>query len=249
MSSTRSQYLLEISQELTRFNIDWQGKFRCPTCLKDYPLDSKEITEEHIVPDSQGGRVTTFLCGPCNSFFGHKQTRWLSDWIDLVEGGAPFHRDPKKQKARVTSNGNTLTANLSLSDDGAIQIFADRSRSNPTQYDAYWSDKNASSIQIDISMPVFANEEALRVGFLTAAYGLWFKHFGYSFVLQSILNPVRRQILNPQEMIVDWNYLIELPSRRSLEPELGLMKFGSEIFPIAFIYDHIVILPNATRPC
>ena len=98
MSSTRSQYLLEISQELTRFNIDWQGKFRCPTCLKDYPLDSKEITEEHIVPDSQGGRVTTFLCGPCNSFFGHKQTRWLSDWIDLVEGGAPFHRDPKKQK-------------------------------------------------------------------------------------------------------------------------------------------------------
>ncbi|GGH24560.1 HNH endonuclease [Cribrihabitans marinus] len=247
MCSTRAEYLLEISQELARFNIEWRRQFRCPTCLRDYPLDSKEITEEHIIPVSQGGKVTTFLCKSCNSMFGAKQTRWLSDWIDLNEGGTPFHGDPRKQKVKVSSNGNTLTASLSMGEDGGIDIFPDKSRSDPKQYEAYWKDKTATNIKIDIQTPVFANEDALGVGFLTAAYGLFFKHFGYSFIFQTILDPVREQILNPDKLIIKWNYLLEIPKPWILEPGVGLMRFGDDIFPVAIIYDHIVILPNSKK--
>lgn len=246
MTLTRSDYLLELSQELTRFQLECRGHFRCPTCLRDYPITSTQITEEHIIPDSSGGKVTTFLCNRCNSFFGSKQTRWLSDWIDLIEGGAPFHTDPKKQRASVSRGGNSIAAKVSLADNGAIKVIPDRTRSDPKQYDAYLS-AAASELSLEVKIPVFAHERALRVGFLTAAYGLWFKHFGYSFVLQRCLEPVRNQILRPEDDVIDWDFLIEVPHRRSLEPELGLMRFGSDVFPVAVIYDHIVILPSAKK--
>ncbi|NTT88338.1 HNH endonuclease [Tabrizicola fusiformis] len=199
---TKNDYLYEITQELARFDADLLGRFRCPTCLRDLPIENfgsadadNAISEEHIIPCSIGGKHTTFLCKRCNSTFGHRQTKWLVDWIELNEGGAPFPKDPKKQKARIIANGRKLNGSMYLGDDGALEFYTDRERSNPTDFDAYWRNPKPSEIKIEYSMPVFANEDALRVGYLTAAYGLWFKNFGYSFVLQSKLNRVREQIL------------------------------------------------------
>ncbi len=64
----RSASLLQLSQELGRFNYDLLGKFRCPTCLNDFSIESREVSEEHIIPASVGGSLTTFLCKDCNSF-------------------------------------------------------------------------------------------------------------------------------------------------------------------------------------
>ena len=244
----KSASLLEISQELTRFKYELRGLFRCPTCLFDYPIDSKQITEEHIVPASSGGKITTFLCKKCNSSFGHKQTRWLSDWIEINESKAPFFADPKKQCAQLTANGRKLNGTLKMARDGVIEFYADKKRSNPIDYDAHWSEPKPAEINITTQMPVFANDNSLRVGFITAAYGLWFKNFGYSFVLQSALNIVRQQILNPDIDIMNWNYLIETPAREIARPCIGLMRFGADYFPIALIYDHLVILPSPKRP-
>lgn len=175
----KSQYLLEISQELTRFKYDLRGIFRCPTCLRDFPISSNEITEEHIVPDSSGGKITTFLCRTCNSSFGYRQTRWLSDWIELNEGNGLFHVDPKKQRARLNADGLVLNGSLSIADDGAIEFTTDPKRSNPVAYESHWGGPKPEKISITTELPVFRNENSLKVGFLTAAYGLWFKNFGY----------------------------------------------------------------------
>lgn len=244
----KSASLLEISQELTRFNYELRGLFRCPTCLCDYPISSKEITEEHIVPDSSGGKITTFLCRTCNSSFGHKQTRWLSDWIELNEGNGLFHVDPKKQRAQLQANGRTLNGSLAIAEDGALEFTTDPRRSNPVDHEAHWNDPKPAEITITTKVPVFSNENSLKVGFLTAAYGLWFKNFGYSFVLQSSLDIVRQQILNPDLDLMDWNYLIETPAREIVNPCIGLMRFGADYFPIALIYDHLVVFPSPKRP-
>ncbi len=244
----RSKSLLEISQELARFKCDLLGQFRCPTCFCDYPISSSEITEEHIIPDASGGKISTFLCRRCNSSFGHKQTRWLSDWIELGESRTPFHIDPKKQRAKVTAEGRTISGSLKIGADGAIEFYADRRRSNPADFDTHWNGPKPSQITITTDMPVFRSENALRVGFLTAAYGLWFKNFGYSFVLQSSLNVVRHQILSPDQDLMAWNYLVEVPAREIINPSIGLMRFGADYFPIALIYDHLVILPSAKQP-
>lgn len=243
----KSASLLEISQELTRFKYGLRGLFRCPTCLFDYPTDSKEVTEEHIIPDSSGGKTTTFLCKACNSLFGHKQTRWLSDWIELNEGNGLFHVDPKKQRVQLKADGRTLNGSLTLAQDGALEFTTDPKRSNPVDFEAHWNGPKPAKIKITAKLPVFSNEKLLRVGFLTAAYGLWFKNFGYSFVLQSSLDTVRQQILNPEQDLMGWNYLIEVPAREISNPCIGIMRFGTDYFPIALIYDHLVIFPSPTR--
>jgi hypothetical protein len=239
--------LLEISQELARFKYELRGLFRCPVCLRDYPLCSNDITEEHIIPDSSGGKMTTFLCKACNSLFGHKQTRWLSDWIELNEGNGLFHVDPKKQRAQLKANGLTLNGSLQLSEDGAIEFITDPKRTNPAHFEAHRNGPKPPEISISTSLPVFSNEQSLKVGFLTAAYGLWFKNFGYSFVLQSSLSIVRQQILNPDKNLMDWNYLLETPAREILSPCIGLIRVKNSYYPIALIYDHLIILPSPQR--
>jgi hypothetical protein len=174
--------------------------------------------------------------------------RWLSDWIELNESKTPFHTDPKKQRAQLTANGRTVNGALKIADDGAIEFYTDSKRTNPIDFEAHWSEPKPSEISITTEMPVFRNENSLRVGFLTAAYGLWFKNFGYSFVLQSSLNIVRQQILNPDLDIMNWNYLIETPTREIVNPSIGLMRFGADYFPIALIYDHLVIFPSPKLP-
>ncbi len=248
------KFLNEISQELARFDFNLSGLFRCPTCLRDLPVENfgssdvaRAISEEHIIPDSVGGKQTTFLCKSCNSTFGGKQTKWLVEWIELNEGGAPFPSNPKKQKASINANGRKLNGSMHVGDDGAIEFYTDRKRSNPVDFDAHWREPKPSEIKIEFSMPVFSNEESLRVGYLTAAYGLWFKNFGYSFVLQSIMNTVREQMQHPEKCIIDWNFLIETPTREINEPSIGLMRFDEDYFPIALIYDHIVLLPSAQK--
>ncbi len=251
----RSSSLMELSQELARFSNDLRGLFRCPTCLNDFPVGgnshSKEherITEEHIIPQSVGGRLTTFLCKGCNSIFGARQTRWLGEWIDLNEGKAPFPINPKKQKAKLKANGLVSNGSLRLAEDGAIEFISDRRRSNPKHHDELWKAPKPAEISVSFSMPVFQNEHALRIGYLTAAYCLWFKSFGYSWVLQRALDGVRAQILNPEQDIVSWNYLIEMHTREIENPSVGLIKLEDQIFPFAHIYDHIVLLPSAKEP-
>lgn len=136
---TNYWFLCKISQELARFDSSLLGYFRCPVCLRDLPVENfgiddidSAITEEHIIPDSVGGRQTTLLCQRCNSTFGHKQTKWLSEWIEVNEGDAPFHSNPRKQRARLSANGQSLNGSLKLGVDGAIEFHSDRRRSgNP----------------------------------------------------------------------------------------------------------------------
>lgn len=44
----------------------------CPLCLREFGEDDIErnLTEEHVIPDSAGGRITTLTCRPCNSECG-----------------------------------------------------------------------------------------------------------------------------------------------------------------------------------
>lgn len=250
----RSTSLRELSRELARFSDDLRGMFRCPTCLRDFPVDGNSrssehdrITEEHIIPKSVGGKLTTFLCKACNSIFGAKQTRWLGEWIELSEGNAPFPLNPKKQRASLTANGLVMNGFTRLAEDGGIEFVSDRKRSNPKHHDELWNAPKPAEIRVSLSMPVFQNEHALRVGYLTAAYCLWFKSFGYSWVLQSALDGVRAQILDPEQNIVAWEYLIEVDAREIERPSVGLIKFDADFFPFALIYDHIVLLPSADR--
>jgi hypothetical protein len=249
MSISKHQALVEISEELNKFIPGIGNVVRCPTCLRDYPIDSKELTEEHIIPDSvtghiaAGDKLTTILCKKCNSMFGTKQTKWLGEWIEIFEGGEIFNLDGKKQKLGVKTKSGRLNSTARVADDGAIEIITTPERNNPK---LLMEDADACSgdISIEVEMPVAENEHLARVGFLTAAYGLWFKSYGYSFVFQKCLDIVRKQIMFPDQRIMGWNYLLSQDTRELVSPHVSVTRFGDQYFPTALIYDCLVILPS-----
>ena len=57
----------------TRFNVFLRDDFRCQYCGNKF--DSRDLTFEHVVPRSRGGRTTweniVAACEPCNTAKGH----------------------------------------------------------------------------------------------------------------------------------------------------------------------------------
>lgn len=252
---TDLDYLRDVSLELARFEPKRTNFFRCPVCLRDLPVENlgindidAGISEEHIVPDSVGGKHTTFLCKRCNSFFGHKQTARLSEWLQYLKADTPFITDGKKQRGTKLHSGEiALNGRLELEETGAINFISDRKRSNKTSFDTFWESAQPRSISIEYRLPMLADKNMLEVGYLTAAYGLWFKHCGYSFVFQTSQAPIREQILNPHKNLIDWNFLVENHAPPHLTPRPCLMRFGSDCFPAALIYDQFVLLPSCEK--
>jgi 5-methylcytosine-specific restriction endonuclease McrA len=61
----------------TRYNIYVRDQWRCQYCAREFP--SSELTFDHVVPRSRGGRTTwdnvVTACAPCNSRKGAKSLR------------------------------------------------------------------------------------------------------------------------------------------------------------------------------
>lgn len=63
----------------------------CPICQKSKSVDA--FTEEHIEPDSIGGKVKTITCKECNSQCGHKLDYTITNFIkhqQLILAGPNF---------------------------------------------------------------------------------------------------------------------------------------------------------------
>ena len=60
---------------------------------------------------------------------------------------------------------------------------------------------HVSTMQLKVPFPIMKESHQIDVGFLTAGYLMFFAMFGYSWVLQAHLDPVRKQILHPREEV------------------------------------------------
>ncbi len=67
----------ELSEDLARTTANSFKRVLCPLCLQVYSedaidLEEPELTEEHIIPESLGGKLVTLSCKSCNSTYGSK---------------------------------------------------------------------------------------------------------------------------------------------------------------------------------
>lgn len=62
----------EMSLDLSTVLAGRKGKLLCPICLKEFGESDIEdsLTEEHVIPSSADGRITTLTCRSCNSASG-----------------------------------------------------------------------------------------------------------------------------------------------------------------------------------
>lgn len=246
----RKHVLEMLSRNLENFFPELKGYFMCPTCLRKIPLQNRdEISVAHIVPKAAGGRSRTYLCRQCNSSFGSRQDKWFGEFVRLARDSTSSILSTAIQDGYFHIDGHRVNGYWRADGDKNFTFYIDDRRNSPT-VSKLMDQKfrgNAPGIKLKVPLPILRNERFIKVGFLTAGYLKWFAQFGYSWVLQKHLDPVRQQIQCPDEEIITANYVASL-SVDTLDPWIAFVPLRNRPV-IAFGYfKQMAIFPPRYEP-
>jgi len=236
---TRIKIAKRLAADLSKFDVSMKGKFMCPVCTDIYDCDDEtNITDAHIIPVAIEGKDLTLLCRSCNSRLGANQDRWFGEYLDILLREKTLLSAKTKSKY-LTLNGLKVRGDVRESEDG-IDIFLHIDRNPPGLVE---STSFGTLRDISLEIPLAKNQKLIEVGYLTAAYLLWFKQLGYSWVFQSHLDCVRRQIQSPLQTIIEGPFLIDITHKKITRACTGVLDLGDRAYPCSVIYDRLVVLP------
>jgi hypothetical protein len=133
-------------------------------------------------------------------------------------------------------------------DDGGLDFFVWQNKTSPTALRVLDDRADKKTFSVTIPLPLLANKKLVSVGFLTAAYLLWFKELGYSWALQNHLEAVRQQIRDPEAAILPENFNAWCTGATFKTPWIGVGQVGNETALMAGLEERIVFFPPADRP-
>jgi hypothetical protein len=239
-----------LSTDLEHYFPDLKNHFMCPVCLKKMPIARIDsISTAHIIPKAAGGRLTTFLCSQCNSTFGSKQDKWFGELVRLLDDRKLSVLATKIKDGYFVIDGVKINGRWDIDSNGNF-TFVIYSNLNSPEIRAKINDKFKSSpprITISLSLPIMRKKRLIDVGFLTAGYLMWFSYLGYSWVLQSHLDIIREQILNPDQELIQANYLATCDAL-DCKPWVGFLPINNIVAPTFGIGPHITIIPPMNHP-
>jgi hypothetical protein len=164
------------------------GFILCPLCWNEKSLE--ELTLEHMVPSSVGGRLTTLTCKECNNTHGTTRDSHIIQYIrslESIEGHGMMD-------ATLNVNGQKLRANIDWADRN-LHIIS--KASNPH---SVLASKNALAAgEIDSITATFSLGFKLNnfnTAIMRSAYLILFKCFGYEYVRHEILQTIRHRIMD-----------------------------------------------------
>ncbi|MFZ1233842.1 MAG: HNH endonuclease [Thiofilum sp.] len=244
--SSRLQLAKYLSRHLCTFGSGFDNKFICPTCLKslDLELDQNTFTAGHILPQASGGKEWTLLCKACNSHFGEKQDKWFGEYLNILNNPKGTFLHAKTKSKYITLNQITVCGSINESEDGLIDIFIPINTNSPYKITALNNVLDLEdNLEVGFQPEVLKHDNEIEVGYITAAYLMWFHNIGYNWVLQSSLDIVRQQILECN-CHLDGARVIDLDLENSHYTEIGLITQLDEIYPCCIIFDKLIVFPS-----
>ena len=221
---SKDELLKRLARGVNSFFPELTNHFICPTCLEriELPSDGK-ITVAHIIPQAAHGRLKTFLCKSCNSAFGSRQDKWFGETVRLKRSGQLL--STKFQDKHYEIDGVRVNGSWKQTETGGFEFFIYKNL-NPPEVVRALGDKfrrQPHRIGLKFGLPVMANQELADVGFLTAAYLMWFAVAGYSWAFQRHLDLVRQQIRNATDRILPNRGVAYASSNITDVPRIGTM--------------------------
>lgn len=184
-----------------------EDEFYCPICLRGYnrsDLEQRQITLEHIPPKKLGGKARVLTCKTCNN---HAGTHLDRDFIDEQNVYDFFQVVPGAKTDAYFIVGDKklrIEANVDLKQDGTPlwDFVGIPEATNPTHLEAI-TQSLASGTQEPLSF-TFGTYRRRRpnIARLRIAYLMAFSKMGYGLILHPHFNPIRYQILHPEEEIL-----------------------------------------------
>ena len=240
------RYLKLLSENLSNIDKRRKNVFLCPTCLEEIDInDLENISEAHIIPKAAKGNEKTFLCKKCNSIFGSKQDKWFGEMIKMHKNKKSFGEIELEGRHFILGDkkiyGKWLTKK-----DGTFTFLFYKDRNSPSDLEYFNEYCENNKITFSLEYPIMKEENLIKKGYLTAAYLYYFRIFGYSWVIQSHLNPIREHILNYDSDIIQSYHFMQF-NKVDWETWIGLLYFDSIPLLVMGMNDLLTILPTYTN--
>lgn len=222
-TNLRDRLVQSLSKSIEKLSISNNGellknKFICPICLQIFDLNEclntgDKLSLEDVPPKSLGGHPLTITCKKCNNSCGHNLDIYL---FNEIKNGCIIPLSGKEmQKGTISSGSTILQGQISIDVNyKKISLKIDEKNNNPTNIGAFNSDlKKVFESQTPVNFQLNFTEmkrcpEVISSAILKNAYLLAFHILGYRYILRSNLDVVRKQILYPQQMILNINPVI-----------------------------------------
>jgi len=178
----------------------------CPLCHSSHGRESllgvdPELTLEHCIPKSAGGKIVTLTCRACNNSHGALFDSHLKNMLlaqDAVEGiGGTVD-------GTMSIEGHSYRCEVGFGRQGekSFQFMPIMRASNPTERDAAFAivearRKSGASFAGKVTLRFRYNPFRSNLVLVKAAYLLMFRQFGYSYMFLQGPEFARGLILEP----------------------------------------------------
>lgn len=234
-----------LSNNLKAFFPQYNNHFMCPSCLSIISLDRKEkISEAHIIPKAASGKLKTYLCSKCNSTFGSKQDKWFGEQLKISSKNEPKIYATDIKDGFFWIDNQRINGTWETVDNKNLHFKWFKDRNPPFVNELILNKLNSQPPQVtfSLSLPILRNQQLVEVGFLTAAYLMWFGAIGYSWVLQKHLELIRQQIRCPSDRIITDPFVVYTKGVR-WHPWIGIGLICDKVCLLMGVENALVILP------
>ncbi len=183
----------ELSEDLGRMTTNSSNSVLCPLCLQAYSedaidLEEPELTEEHIIPESLGGKLVTLSCKSCNSTHGSKLDAHLVQMVRSQNSLAGLGTVPLK--GRIGIAGNQFPAQF----DVRSRTFRVGGGSPAVIDEVNGMFQKGSIESMDLNFSLGYIPDRAYLALLRIAYLAIFRELGYRYILSPAAGVVREII-------------------------------------------------------
>lgn len=201
--------------------------YTCPICLRVFGRDQvNQLSEEHVPPESLGGKAIVLTCKRCNNEGGAELDIHAARQQKAERIVARKDRGPSR--ARVTIGDTQVIADVRT--DAGILVSHRPDLNHPSAGDNLIKElvdvaRNRQLPPITLGFKLGGKLDLHRAGvsWLRAAYLAAFAALGYAYILRPLFDTVRRQIRYPNELHIQ-RHTIFLPLSEPEDRYLLLVK-------------------------
>jgi hypothetical protein len=232
---------------------DW---YLCPLCL-DVMLtveefETNELTVEHVPPGALGGHDLVLTCKRCNNEDG---SNFDGEAAKQQRLGRLFSgQSPQPEIAKFTVDGMTTRVEMYVTGQtGMLFISVPRMNNQADmarmeEHMRMLSETRSTDFRFTVEPRLRYFPDRARVSWIRTAYLAAFALFGWRYILQPTLQPIREQLLNPSAVTLPLLSMYD-PDRDPGRRELWVVKEPAEHRSLLVIWGgHGVFLPLPNDP-
>lgn len=218
----KKQYFEKGSAALKRVTSIEQDCYCCPLCKKIFNFQSLEegvLTLEHAPPEKVGGKPLALTCKECNSISGYSIDAAVVNRDRMLEAAKAITGQNINYEGSASMKMGDESINIKLLvKEGSVSLIPPQKTNDPKKlkkYKTYLMNLNkqqkGNGEKFTITPRARYHLKHSKIGDLKAAFIICFALFGYTYILDKKLIPVREQILNYKSEIIDQFWITSDP--------------------------------------